>query len=227
MVENDALVLVLKRNRFYRRQYFLALGAYVLSVLVIIVLMGALIFLKRNPTLPLYFATDSIGRLIQVIPVDQPNMTINEVMQWATEAVETTYSYDYVNYHYQLQSAQKYFTNYGWSNYIKALNASNNVVALKERKMIVIAHVVGKPKILAQGILSGAYAWKFSMPVLISYSLPPYDDKSKFTNPLTVTLIVQRQPILQSYKGLGIVQIIGSMAAGSDQPQELSNTPSG
>jgi intracellular multiplication protein IcmL len=132
-----------------------------------------------------------------------------------------------VKYHYQLQSAQKYFTNYGWSNYIKALNASNNVVALKERKMIVIAHVVGKPKILAQGILSGAYAWKFSMPVLISYSLPPYDDKSKFTNPLTVTLIVQRQPILQSYKGLGIVQIIGSMAAGSDQPQELSNTPSG
>lgn len=227
MAEHDALLLVFTRNRYYRRQYFLALGAFALSLLVIIILMGVFVFIKRNPTHPLYFATDSVGRLIQVVPVNQPNMSVDDVTNWVVEAVETTYSYDYVNFHYQLQSAQKYFTNYGWSNYIKALNASNNIVALRERRMIVITKVVDTPKILAQGILSGAYAWKFEMPILETYWLPPYDDKSKFTNPLTVTLIVQRQPILQSYKGIGIVQIIGAMAAGSNQPQELSNTPSG
>ena len=204
------------------------LGAFGLSLVVIGVLIGVLVFLKRNPTHPLYFATDSVGRLIDVVPVAQPNMKIDEVIDWAINAVETTYSYDYVNYHYQLQNAEKYFTNYGWTKYITALNASNNVVALKERKMIVLAHVVDKPKILAQGLLSGAYAWKFEMPLLVTYWLPPYDDKSKFSNPLTITIIIQRQPILQSDKGLGILQIIGSMAAsGSNQPQEISNTPSG
>lgn len=228
MDDNKALILVFARNTFYRRQYFLALGAFALSLVVIGVLLGVIVFLKRNPTHPLYFATDSIGRLIQVVPVDQPNMKIEDIMDWAKDAVETTYSYDYINYHYQFQAAQKYFTNYGWSKYITALNASNNVVALKERKMVVLAQVVDKPKILTQGILAGAYAWKFEIPVLMTYSLPPYDDKSQFTNPLTITMIVQRQPILQSYKGLGIVQIIGNIAtSGTNQPKEITNTPSG
>jgi len=228
MAENNALELVFQRNQFYRRQYFLALGAFGLSLIVIMALVGVLVFLKRNPTHPLYFATDTVGRLIPVIGVSQPNMTTEDVTNWAIEAVERTYSFDYVNYHAQFQAAEKYFTNYGWTKYIAALKASNNVVALQERRMIVQAHVVEKPKILAQGLLSGAYAWKFEMPLLVTYWLPPYDDKSKFSNPLTVTLIVQRQPILQSYKGLGIVQMIGSFAnTGPAQPQELSNTPSG
>lgn len=225
--DNGALALTFKRNQFYRRQYFLALGAFALTLIVISVLIGVLVFLKRNPTKPFYFATDNVGRLIKVVPVTQPNMSLNEVIEWATEAVETTYSYDYVNYHYQLQSAQKFYTNYGWTNYINALRASNNIVALQERRMVVLAHVVSKPNLLVEGLLSGAYAWKFEVPVLVTYMLPPYDEKSKFSNALTVTVTIQRQPILQSYKGLGILQIIGTMSTGSDRPQEISNTSSG
>lgn len=228
MDDHNAIALVLMRNRFYRRQYFLALGALALNLLVIITLTGVLVFLKRNPTKPVYFATDRIGRLIQVVPVDEPNMKIDDVIAWAEEAVESTYSYDFVNYHYQFQNAQKYFTTYGWTKYIEALQASNNIVALKDRKMIVVAQVVGKPNILAQGILGGAYAWKFEMPMLVTYMLPPYDAKSKFTNPLTVTMVVQRQPILQSNRGLGIVQLIAAMpAAGATQPAEITNAPDG
>jgi intracellular multiplication protein IcmL len=223
----NALELVFRRNRFYRRQYFLALGAFALSIMVIVVLLGILVFLKRNPTQPVYFATDSVGRLIEVVPVEQPNMKLDEAMDWAKEAVEIIYSYDYVNYHAQFQNAQKYFTEYGWTKYIAALTASNNVVALKERKMVVIANVVEKPKLIAEGLLSGAYAWKFEMPVLVTYLLPPYDEKSTFSNPLTVTMVVQRQPILQSYKGVGIIQLVGEMAATSAQPQELPSTPTG
>jgi intracellular multiplication protein IcmL len=228
MAEDNAIALVFKRNQFYRRQYFLVLGAFVLSLLVIGALIGVLVFLKRNPTQPLYFATDKVSRLIQVIPVDRPNMTNDDVIAWVKEAVEATYSYDYVNYHSQFQDAQKYFTNYGWIKYLGALKASNNVVALTERKMIVIAQSVEQPRILTQGILGGAYAWKFEVPLLVTYWLPPYDEKSKFVNPLVVSIIVQRQPILQSYQGLGIVQIIGAMASSeSKQLQEISDTPSG
>ena len=155
-------------------------------------------------------------------------MSTDDAAAWAIEAVQAAYSYDFINYRGQLQASQKYFTNYGWTKYMNSLVASNNLVALLQRKLIISAVVVDKPKVLTQGILSGAYAWRFQMPLLVTYSPPPFDEASKYSNALIVTVIVQRQSILQSYKGLGIVQMIAVAAsAPSNQPQELSNTPTG
>ena len=211
MTMQNALEKVFERNAFYQRMHYLTLGVVGLCFALIILLICILAYVARNPPKPLYFATDQIGRLIQTIPVSQPNMKTADVMQWAMNAVTSAYSYDYVNYRAELQNAQKYFTNYGWSSYMRALNSSNNLLALKQRKMVIVAKVVGQPKILAQGILSGAYAWKFQMPVLITYQLPPYDAASQFSNPLLVTVIVQRQEVLQGYQGLGVLQMIGNM----------------
>lgn len=224
-VEQDALVLVFSRNAFYKRLHYLALATLLLTFLVIASLISILLYIFHHPPHPLYFAADNVSRLIQVVPVNVENMTVEQVEAWAVEAVEAAYSYDYINYRSQLQNAQKYFTNYGWSKYMEALIASNNLIAVTERKMVGIAEVVGPLKIVAQGILGGAYAFKFQMPVLVTYSYPPFDGKSKFANALQVTVIVQRQPVLQSYKGLGIVQLIGAIVTGNNQPQEISTTP--
>lgn len=221
----NALELVFLRNHFYRRQYFLALALFLLNIVVIAVLIGVLIFLKRNPTRPVYFATDNVGRLIKVVPVNQPNMKLEEVMAWAQTAVENIYSYDFINYQSQMQFSQRYFQIYGWENYIQALTASNNLIALKERRMVVVAKVVDRPTVIAQGILAGAYAYKFTMPMLVTYMLPPYDEKSQFSNALTVTMVIQRQPILQSDHGLGIVQLLAEVATSHSGPAQLEDVP--
>lgn len=212
MESQDAIVLIMLRNAFYRRMHYLALAALILAFLVNVALAGIFIYLYKNPTHPIYFAADKVGRLIQIIPVNTPNMSQAEVDKWTINAVQAAYSFDYINYRAQLQDAEKYFTTYGWSRYMKALTASSNLVALTERKQIVIATVVGQPKILVQGTLGGAYAWKYQMPLLVTYSQPPYDAKNQFSNALDVTVIVQRKPVLQGNKGLGIVQLIASLA---------------
>ncbi|EKD70568.1 MAG: hypothetical protein ACD_46C00488G0005 [uncultured bacterium] len=228
MDENSILTSVFERNAFYRRQYLLVLSVFMLSVVVNGILIWMLYYVYRNPTQPIYFAADNIGKLIDVIPVNQPNMSTEEVTRWVTDAVQDIYSYDYVNYRSQLQSDQKYFTAYGWEKYMSALQASNNLVALKQRSMITIGKVVDVPKITTQGILSGAYAWKFQIPVLVTYWLPPFDDKSRFANAYQVTAIVQRQSILQSYKGLGILQLIGGAPTNVTPPQaNISASPTG
>lgn len=224
----DALVLIFLRNSFYKRLHFLALGALTLSIFVIITLIIALIYLLKNPAHPIYFAADEVGRLIQIIPVNTPNMSTEEVMAWTREAVEAVYSYDYINYRKQLQEAEKYFTTYGWTNYMNALRLSNNLLGLTQRKQILLAQVIAPPKIIGQGLLSGAYAWKFEMPLLVTYTEPPYDNKSQFSNALTASVIVQRQEILKGYKGLGIVQLVFSFAtSNTNQPTEISNVSTG
>lgn len=225
MDTNDALVLIFSRNAFYRRLHYLALGTFGLALFIIIFLGGLLEFLLKNPTRPIYFATDNVSRLIQVVPVNTPNMTKDEVIAWTKEAIENAYSYDFINFRAELQSAQQYFTSYGWRNYMVQLRNSNNLIGIRERKFIGIAKVIANPVILAEGILAGSYAWKFRVPLLVSYLQPPaYDDGTKFSNALVVTVIVQRQPVLQGYKGLGIVQMIGEWATSQTSPQQISGT---
>lgn len=209
--ENSAQYWVYLRNAFYKKKYHFVLSIYFCCIISVIVLAVILFYLWRNPTQPLYFVTDDLGRLIQEMPLQQPNMRTEEVAAWAIEAVENAFSFDYMNYRSELQGAQKYFTDYGWRTFMEGLKTSNNLIALTQRKMIIIAKVVDKPKLEVEGILGGAYAWKFTMPVLITYMLPPFNDKSKFQNPLAVSVLVQRQKLLQSYKGLGVVQMIGNL----------------
>jgi len=214
-MNTDAMVLIFSRNAFYKRLHFLALAALVLIWIANIALLFMLNFIWKNPPKPLYFAADNAGRLIQNVPLNTPNMSIEEVKAWVKQAVEASTSYDFINYRAQLQGAQNYFTSFGWSNYMKALSESGNLRALTVRKQIVIGKVFGDMKILAQGILSGTYAWKFQMPLLVTYLTPPYDGTAgtQTPNALSVTVIVARRNELEGYKGLGIVQMVAEGAS--------------
>jgi intracellular multiplication protein IcmL len=207
---DDALLQVQLRNKFYKTKYRLALGIYLLSLIVIAFLLSALVFLLKHPTRPLYFLTDSVSRLIQDTPIALPNMSTESVSAWTVEAVQAAYSYSFMNYRAQLQSAEKYFTDYGWHNYMKGLTVSNNLLALTQRKMIFVAKVVEKPKLIKEGILGGAYAWKFQMPLLVNFLEAPYE-KPAFSNAYVLTVTVRREKQLESYKGLAIVQMIANI----------------
>lgn len=224
-VTDDPVALVHLRNEFYRHKYNVTLGIYFLSLLCIVILVCSLYYLARHPTKPLYFATDSVGRLLPEVSLDSPSMTTQQVSDWVVQALQDTYSYDFVNYRAQLQNAQKYFTAYGWSQYMKGLQQSDNLLALSRYKYVIIAKVASTPVLLNQGLLGGHYAWKFQMPVLITYLEPPYDGKTGFQNPLLVTVIVQRQELLTSYQGLGILQMIGVLQTNPNAAPNLT-TPS-
>lgn len=232
METNDALIAVISRNAFYRRLHYLALGLLALMVVVIGILICVLIYLTKNPSKPLYFATDTVGRLIHITPLTQPNMSNDELSAWVVEAAQAAYSYDYLNYRSQLQNAQKYFTNYGWSKYMQALQASNNLNGVIQRQWIGLAKVIEPPKIETEGMLSGAYAWKFKVMMLVTYLRPPqYDQATMRADPIQLSIIVQRQPILQSYKGVGIVQMVGTLVTDDSynqmQQPPITNAPTG
>lgn len=230
MSANDALELIFTRNDFYKRLHYLALSAFGLALLVIVGLIFTLSYLLRNPAHPLYFATDEVGRLIQVVPVNTPNMSPEEVTAWVVEAVQAANSYDYINYRKQLQGAEKYFTQFGWTKYMNALNLSGNIRALTTRKQVILARVIGDPVVKRQGILAGAYAWSYEMQLLVTYMMPPYDGQtadSQYSNALNVRVIVQRQNVLNSYKGLGIVQLVETLATQTSSAPTMQTSSMG
>lgn len=213
-LQDNALIMIVLRQLFYLQQFRLVVGALLLNILLNISLVGMLTYFIKHPVHPVYFSTDSIGRLLVDTPLRRPNMSMNDVTAWVTKAVEAAYSYDFVNYRKQFQSAQKYFTDYGWRQYMKSLEASNNLLALNQHKMVVSAKVVAAPKVVVQGIMGNSYAWAFEMPMLVTYWEPPYEEKNKYSNPLLVSVTVVRQKLFESDHGLGIVQIIANIATG-------------
>lgn len=217
---DDALKLVFERNHFYKKKFYATLGVWLVALIIIAILIFIIVYSYKNQAKPYYFVADQMGRLVRDIPLSQQNMSKDALMAWTVEAVESANSFDFVNFRRQLQSAQKYFTDTGWATYMKELTISDNLLALQTRKWVFDAKVVQQPTLLTEGVLGTVRAWKFQMPMLVSYYKPPlYDEASKTFNPYVVTVIVVRQNMLQSYKGLAIYSMV--IAAAPEAPKKV------
>lgn len=210
---SEALVLVQLRNAFFKKKFHFVLGIYVLSLVIIGVLIAMVIYLKASQAEPRYFVADELGRLMRDIPLSELNMSSDELIEWTVKAVESANSFDFVNYRRQLQDAQKYFIDNSWATYMRELTISDNLLALKNRRWVFVAKVVAKPTLITEGILSGVRAFKFEMPLLVTYLKPPsYDVKNSTSNAFVVTVIIIRKNLLESYRGLAVYSMVISNA---------------
>ena len=117
-----------------------------------------------------------------------------------------SYSYNFVNYRKQLQAASEYFTPEGWRTFEAALKSSRNLETVIARKLVVTAVATGAPVVLDQRIVSGRYAWKVQLPLLVTYQ----SASTLFQQPLIVTMIVTRVSMRDVPKGIAISQFIAS-----------------
>ncbi|HLF66753.1 MAG TPA: DotI/IcmL/TraM family protein, partial [Gammaproteobacteria bacterium] len=155
----DGLALIFLRQQFYLQQLQLVLAAVLVLCILISVLAGMLVYFIKHPVHPLYFSTDKLSRLMVEPPLNRPIMSPENVSKWVANAIESAYSYDFINYREQFQSSQQYFTDYGWKQYMKGLETSNNLEALNAHKMIVLAKVIAPPVLKTQGVMGGRFAY--------------------------------------------------------------------
>jgi len=206
---SNALKMVNLRNDFYRQKFYLLLAVYVLSLVAIFVLASTLVYLYSTKAKPGYFVANQKGQLQKYVPLTRLNMSEQELLDWVVEAVESATSFDYVNYRGQLQNAQKYFTESGWKNYMQALELSGNLLPITEKFWVADTKITSTPKLLKEGIVGGAKAYRYSMQMKSTYLKPDlYSGKDVHSELYDVTVIVLRKSMLESYKGLAIFSIV-------------------
>lgn len=206
MADEDAVEVVKLRQTFYQDNHKKVVWLLLLSVFIILVLSGSLVYVIANPPKPKYFATTVDGRIMPLVPLDQPNLSVSALLQWANTAAIASYTYNFVNYRQALQDASEYFTPDGWTAFMNALTSSNNLDAVTSKKLIVSAVATGAPVVLAQGLLENTYAWKVQMPMLVTYqSASQFSQQS-----VTVTMLITRISTLNSAHGIGIAQFVVS-----------------
>lgn len=208
----DQQTLVMTRNFFYRDNHRRLMVFSFLLILLNFCLFGFIWQQHENRPTPKYFATHDDGKLIDIAPLDKPNLRTNSLLNWATEAATSVYNFDFVHYREQLQKANVYFTTTGYKNFLAALKDSNNLKAVQQKKLVVSAVASGAPVILDEGVLEhGVYAWKMQVPMLITYqSVSEY-----FTQNVIIEMLVVRQSTLSKPKGIAIQYMLVKAKSGS------------
>lgn len=201
---DDPLQLIQLRNDFYRDNYRRVMLALLSSIGLTLLLLVILFYLILNPPAPKYFATYPDGRIMPLVPLSEPNMPISALLTWANEAATACFTYDFVNYRQALNNASQYFTPDGWRDFASALGSSTNLNAVIKEKLVVSAVATGAPVPLQQGLLNGLYAWRVSMPMVITYQ----SASQVATQNVTVTMLITRISTLTNPKGIGIAQFI-------------------
>ncbi len=197
---DDALEVVSIRRSFQRDGHRLVLFALLASVILNAALVGAFGYIVTHPPTPQYFATTINGRITPLIPLDQPNMPPSTLLQWANAAATAAYTYNFVNFRQELQSASEFFTPDGWAEFLNALKSSTNLNAVIEKKLVVSAVATGAPVIIDQGVINGTYTWTVQMPMLVTYQSASQVARQN----VMVKMIIQRISTLNSARGIGI-----------------------
>ncbi len=206
----EALTMVAMRNDFYRDGQRKLIIALLVSICINFAMASLIIYLLTHPPAPKYFATSIGGRITPLFPLNEPNQSDSAVLQWGNQAATAAFTYNFVNYREELQASSQFFTSDGWSQFLTALQQSNNLDAVKAKKLIVSAVATRAPIILQKGVLNGRYSWRVQMPVLVTYQ-----SASEFTQQNNVvTMLITRVSTLNSPRGIGISQFVVGPASG-------------
>lgn len=198
------LEVITFRNDLYRHWSRSALQLALVVVLVQILTLAFALWVYLDRPEPRYFATTQDGRIVPLTPLSAPNIGREALLQWAVAATTKAFTLDFRHWRAQLQALQDYFTDEGYEAYLTALKQSDNISAVRERKLVVSAVTTRPPVILQSGVLRGAYAWRVQVPVHIRYESSSHQGSDE----VIVTLLIERIPTLTSSQGIGISQFV-------------------
>lgn len=199
------LVTVVTRNEFYRDGFRNLIKIAVLEGIVIIgLILTLIVYMNNAQPQDRYFATTADGRIMQLQPLDQPNLDTPALLSWVATAVSETMTFSYLNYQKEMQASSKNFTKAGWESFTTALQRSHILDGVNQQQQLVSAQPRSAPILIQKGVFGGRYRWILQMPLLVKYQ----GVKESRTDQLQLQLVVERVPSLENPAGVGIAQWI-------------------
>jgi intracellular multiplication protein IcmL len=203
MALKDAISTILNRNAFYRDGYRLLLRLSIVQGIVIIVLVAGIVSMFLSiENKRIYFATTSDGRLINIVPLNEPYRSNAEVIEFAARTAQNVMRFDYHDYRENLQRVSSDFTTSGWESFSKALKDSSIIDAVTAHKLVVSMEIEAAPEIKQTFVKNGVYTWYLQFPIIIRF------DGDQPPEPIRTILLLQvvRVSTLQNADGISIEQ---------------------
>lgn len=200
------LETVVTRNLFYRDGYRNIVRIAIFQALAIVALIAALaITVAVSRPQDRFFATTADGRLIRMVPLNEPNMNDAAIVSWAARAASDVMTFGFHDYQRRLQESSLYFTRRGWQSFTEALDRSRIMEGVQKSQQVVTAAPKSAPVIVQQGLVDGIYRWVVQLPLIVTYQ----SGTAQQSDNLNVQLVIVRVSTLDSPSGVGIQQWVG------------------
>lgn len=199
----DAVATILNRNAFYRDGYRLLLRISLIQLAVIVLLIMSIVGLSMTmKAKPVYFATTSDGRIINIVPLNEQYLSPAQVIAWTASTAQNVMRFGYHDFRDRLQQVSNNFTATGWDSFNKALKDAHFIDAIQARKLVVTMEINAAPEIQSAFVRNGVYTWYVQFPVTIKF------DGDQPPQPINTTLRLQivRVSTLQNPDGISIEQ---------------------
>lgn len=116
-----------------------------------------------------------------------PTKSVDDMAQWAAMVVTRSMTVNFYQYRLQYKDLMQFYTDKGWDGFSTAMD--DLATEIIKKKLSVTAVLTGVPLLVREGALpDGAYAWKFQMPILVSYESP----SETVTQRQIVSVVVKR-----------------------------------
>jgi intracellular multiplication protein IcmL len=199
----DAVSTILNRNAFYRDGYRMLLKISLIQIVVIGLLLMTIVGLFSTiRTRSIYFATTSDGRIINIVPLNEPYLSPAQVIAWTAATAQNVMRFGYHDYRERLQQVSNAFTQTGWVSFNKALKEASFLEAVQARKLVVTMDINAAPEIQNAFEQNGVYTWYVQFPVTIRFdgNQPPQSINTM------LRLQIVRVSTLQNPDGISIEQ---------------------
>jgi intracellular multiplication protein IcmL len=197
------LTTVVVRNEFYRDGFRNLIKIAILEALIIVgLILTLIVFMTNEKPLDRYFATTADGRIMQLVPLDQENMSPAALMSWVAQSATEVMTFGYHDYQRRLQQSSRHFTKPGWESFTGALQKAGVIDSVQAQQQVVTAAPISAPILVQKGVLNGRFRWLLQMPLMITYK----GTGTQRVDKVNLNLVVERVPSLENPAGVGIAQ---------------------
>lgn len=203
------LMTVVVRNEFYRDGFrnlmWVALGE---AIIIVLLLTTFIAYMNSAKAQDHYFATTADGRIMQLVPLELPNMGTSSLLSWAAQAGTEVMTFGFQDYQRRLQYSSRHFTRHGWETFATALQKSRIIESMTAQHQVTSAEPRSAPILIQEGVFNGKYRWVVDLPLAVKYQ----SSTDLRTDNLLVRMVIDRVPSLENPSGLGIEQWISTQS---------------
>lgn len=195
--------IVVEQEKFYSDRLGSILIITLLSIGVVVVLFFLLIFSQSvsSPS-PTYFSATDENQLVQEMPLGEPGIQDNVLLNWVSEALMDVLTFNYVDYNRIIELGQQYFSPEGFESYKTVLANVKLIEKITEKKLVLKATPTDAPQITKEGPFAGRYLWKIKVPMQFQYQ----SMTSNIFDKADITILVMRVPTRFAPNGVAILK---------------------
>ncbi len=190
---------------WYRAQFHRAmkLSLCLVAALCLSVAVSALLLLSQPK--PRYFAATPDLRLAPMVPLDQPLLTQEGLLTWASNAITGAMSLNFLEWREKLESIRPHFEDEAFKSFLASLQSSGILDMIRDKRLSASAVATRAPVIIASGLVGGRATWKIEFPLIVSYES---SQGVESTQKLLATVLVCRASTAKTPRGVVIQQVV-------------------